>query len=172
MDRRSPQQIVAIGAFSGVVTMVASVFLLYTFLPNPANQISLFDQIIWTIKFEIFALLPLLIGIITIGNERFLSDAIDPLLHKESRTMEVNARFVDNTLQQTVLFIPSLLAISTLITSDQMKIIPALVIVFIVARAVFWFGYHRNPLYRAPGMAATGYMIVGMLLYSAYQIIF
>jgi len=41
----------------------------------------------------------------------------------------------------------------------------ACAIVFVVARAVFWLGYRLNPLYRAPGMSATAYMNLGMILY-------
>ena len=41
---------------------------------------------------------------------------------------------------------------------------------FIVARAVFWLGYRLNPLYRAPGMSATAYMNLGMILYLLFHI--
>ena len=44
----------------------------------------------------------------------------------------------------------------------------ACTIVFVVARVVFWFGYRRHPLYRAPGMSATAYLNLGMILYVLY----
>ena len=46
----------------------------------------------------------------------------------------------------------------------------ACAIVFVVARAVFWLGYRLNPLYRAPGMSATAYMNLGMILYLLFCI--
>jgi hypothetical protein len=41
--------------------------------------------------------------IATVGNSRFLSEAIDPTRHAESRSMEIDGRVVDNTLQQNFL---------------------------------------------------------------------
>jgi hypothetical protein len=44
-----------------------------------------------------------------------------------------------------------------------MRVIPAAALVFVVARIAFWVGYRIHPLYRAFGMAATGYLNVGIL---------
>ena len=46
-----------------------------------------------------------------------------------------------------------------------MRLIPAATIVFIVVRLAFWIGYRIHPLYRAFGMAATGYLNVGLLAF-------
>ena len=58
-------------------------------------------------KRNAFAVIPLLAGIITVGNNRFLSEAIDPTLRKEDAATQINVRVVDNTLQQFVLFASS-----------------------------------------------------------------
>jgi uncharacterized membrane protein YecN with MAPEG domain len=47
----------------------------------------------------------------------------------------------------------------------QLQVVWACAIVFATARLAFWLGYRLNPLYRAPGMAATAYLNLGMLLY-------
>jgi len=57
------------------------------------------------------------------------------------------------------------LALSTVVPLHHLQVIWACVIVFVVARAAFWLGYRINPLYRAPGMSATAYMNLGMILY-------
>jgi hypothetical protein len=44
-----------------------------------------------------------------------------------------------------------------------MRAIPAVTLVFVVARIAFWIGYRIHPLYRAFGMAATGYLNIGLL---------
>jgi hypothetical protein len=41
-------------------------------------------------------------------------------------------------------------------------------IVFVLARIVFWIGYRKDPLLRAPGMAATAYLNLGGLLTAVY----
>jgi hypothetical protein len=43
------------------------------------------------------------------------------------------------------------------------------VIVFIVARIAFWVGYRVHPLYRAFGMAGTGYLNVGILAFALWK---
>lgn len=92
-----------------------------------------------------------------------MSEAIDPTLNKEDLATQINGRVVENTLQQLVLFVLGTLALSVGLAPEQMGIIPAAVIVFVIARIAFWIGYRVHPLYRAFGMAATGYLNVGLL---------
>jgi len=44
-------------------------------------------------------------------------------------------------------------------------------IVFMVARLLFWFGYRLHPLLRAPGMSATAYLNLGMILYVSFALL-
>ncbi|HEX6398371.1 MAG TPA: hypothetical protein VFZ95_13175 [Steroidobacteraceae bacterium] len=46
----------------------------------------------------------------------------------------------------------------------------ACAIVFMVARLPFWIGYRMHPLLRAPGMSATAYLNLGMILYVIYAL--
>jgi hypothetical protein len=52
-----------------------------------------------------------------------------------------------------------------------MRAIPAVVIVFMVARTAFWVGYRIHPLYRAFGMAATGYLNVGIPAFALWKMV-
>jgi len=114
--------------------------------------------------------LPFFIMLASVGNARFLSDAIDPTRHAESPVMEIDGRVVDNTLQQTFVFAVATLALSTVVPLARLQVVYACAIVFVLARIVFWLGYRANPLYRAPGMAATAYMNLGMILYTLYGV--
>jgi hypothetical protein len=38
-----------------------------------------------------------------------------------------------------------------------------------VARMAFWIGYRIDPLYRAFGMGATGYLNVGLLAFAMWK---
>ncbi len=165
------QKIVAVGAASGVVSMMILVALLYWNLPIPDGMDNPFDRVIFTLRMNLVAALPLFIGIVTVGNNRFLSEAIDPLRHAEDRATIINGRFVDNTLQQNFLFLVGTLALSTLLEAASMKLMVALTLVFVIARIVFWIGY-RDPLYRAPGMAATIYMNLCIIVSVLYFLIF
>ena len=164
----SDQKTVAAGAAGGVAGMAALVAFLYHWMPVPY----VISPVAFTLQVDVIALLPLFFGIAAVGNARFLSKAIDPTRHAEDRAMEINGRVVDNTLQQTFVFFASTLALATFLTPQSIKIIPALVAVFVLARVLFWVGYRINPLYRAPGMAATSYMNLGIILADMYFLMF
>ena len=165
------QKIVAIGAASGVAAMIASVFVLYQPWPVNPGLANVSSRLAYTLQANVFAVLPLLIGIMAVGNGRFLSEAIDPTLQKESRAMQINGRVVENTLQQFLMFLVGTLALSVNLTAEQMRAIPAVVVVFVVARIAFWVGYQIHPLYRAFGMAATGYLNVGILAFALWNVL-
>lgn len=166
------QKTVAVGAGSGVVLMVVSVTALYHVLPPISGVTTPLDAVIFTLRMNVLALLPFFVGLVVIGNGRFFSDAINPLRHAEDAKMEVNGRVVDNTLQQQFVFFIGTLALSTFLTGETIKLIVALTMVYILARIVFWIGYRMHPLYRAPGMAATSYMNLGILASVLYLFLF
>jgi MAPEG family len=163
------QRTVAIGAASGVVLMAASVWFLTRVLPIPAIGDMLEDRLAYALRANVFAILPLFIMFIAVGNARFMSEAIDPTKRAESRSMEIGGRVADNTLQQNFVFAIASLTLSTIVPMQYLQVVWACAIVFVVARAGFWLGYRLNPLYRAPGMSATAYMNLGMIGYILYR---
>jgi uncharacterized membrane protein YecN with MAPEG domain len=166
---KSGQKIVAIGAASGVILMSATVWILTRILPPPAIADMLGDRLAYALRANVFATLPLFIMLAKVGNSRFFSEAIDPTKHAESRAMEIDGRVADNTLQQNFVFAIASLALSTMVSLQHLQIVWACAIVFIIARVAFWLGYRLNPLYRAPGMAATAYMSLGMIVYVVFR---
>jgi hypothetical protein len=168
---RTEQKIVAIGAASGVAVMALSVWLLTGFLPKPSIPDAAAERLAYALRANIFAIVPLFVMFIVIGNARFLSEAIDPTRRAESPQMEIDGRVADNTLQQNFVFVVATLALSTVVPIANLQVVWACAIVFVVARIVFWFGYRTNPLYRAPGMSSTAYMNLGMILYVLYALL-
>jgi hypothetical protein len=163
------QKIVGVGAASGVLAMIAGVAVLYHLWPAAVGFSTPGERLAYAFQADAFAVLPLLLGIVAVGNNRFLSEAIDPTLRKEDVATQINGRVVDNTLQQFVLFLVATAALSINLTATEMRLIPAATIIFIVARTVFWIGYRLHPLYRAPGMAATAYLNVGLLGFALWR---
>ena len=166
---KSEQKIVALGAASGVVTMVLSVWILASILPTPPIADALAERLGYALRANVLALVPFFAMLITIGNSRFLSEAIDPTRRAESGPMQIDGRVADNTLQQNFVFAVASLALSTTVPLHHAQVVWACAIVFVVARFVFWLGYRINPLYRAPGMSATAYMNLGMILYVLFR---
>ena len=163
------QKTVAVGAASGVMAMALAVWLLTIALPAPVIADAPGDRLAYTLRANVFAVVPLFIMFIVVGNARFLSAAIDPTRRAESRSMEIDGRVADNTLQQNFVFAIATLALSSVVPLNHLQVVWACAIVFVTARSLFWLGYRINPLYRAPGMSATAYMNLGMIVYLLYR---
>jgi len=151
--------------------MAISVWVLAHLLAAPVIPDTLVDRLAYALSANIFSILPLFVMIAAVGNSRFLSDAIDPTKHAENAKLEIDGRVADNTLQQNFIFFVATLALSTVVPFKNLQIIWALAFVFVAARCVFWLGYRLNPLYRAPGMSATAYMNLGIIVYVLFKII-
>ena len=165
---KTEQTIVAIGAASGVILMILSVWVLTGALSAPVITDSPGERLAYALQANMVAIVPFFVMLISIGNSRFLSDAIDPTRGAESRSMGIDGRVADNTFQQNFVFAVASLAVSTLVPLTHLQVVWACAITFVVARVIFWIGYRINPLYRAPGMSATAYLNLGMILYSLY----
>ena len=168
---RKEQKIVAVGAVTGIAVMAASLWILTRLLPQPLIGDVVAERLAYAVKANIIGVLPLYVMLAANGNARFLSDAIEPTRRAESGSMEIDGRVADNTLQQNFVFTVASLALSTLVPVQRLQVVWACAIVFVVARVAFWFGYRINPLYRAPGMAATAYLNLGIIVYVIYRLI-
>ena len=167
---RTEQKIVAVGAAIGTVAMALSVWTLMQILPIPAIADTSSERLAYALRANVVAIMPFIVMVMTVANSRFLSEAIDPTRHVESRSLEIDRRVADNTLQQTFVFTVATLAASTIVPLHHLQVVWASVIVFVTARAAFWLGYRLNPLYRAPGMSATAFMNLGTVLYVAFSL--
>ena len=158
------QKTVAIGAVSGIVGMVLLVWLISTLMPQPQVIDAPGNRLAYAARWSVVAVLPLFAMLAAVGNARFLSEAIDPTLGKESQKMVVDGRVADNTLQQFVCFLVGITALSVSVPIGWISVIPAVAITFVICRLVFWVGYRIHPLYRAPGFSSTAYMNLFMYI--------
>ncbi len=158
------QKTVALGALSGVAAMAVLVWLLAAIIPPPVVADQAADRLAYALPFAVVAVLPFFFMLAAVGNARFKSEAIDPTLGKEDPVMVVNGRVADNTLQQYVVFLVGMLALSMSLPIDRLNVVAALAITFVVMRVAFWIGYRIKPIHRAFGFASTAYMNLGMLV--------
>ncbi len=164
---RREQKIVAIGASSGIATMLVALFLLTPIMPTPAPDATLAERLAFALRWDALAILPLFAMIVAVGNARFLSEAIDPTAGQESQAMLINGHVADNSVQQYLLFLMATLAVAAS-AGARMGVISAAAAIFIVARIAFWIGYRIDPLYRAFGMSSTAYLSVALGIYAAW----
>ena len=77
---RPEQKIVAIGAASGIAAMLLAVWLLTKALPSPRLADEVGARLAYALGANVFALVPFFVMLITVGNSRFLSDAMSTFL--------------------------------------------------------------------------------------------
>lgn len=112
--------------------------------------------------------LTLLVGIAIAANRRFfISDAIDGSRIPENHALEINLRYNQNTLEQVVLAAIAWTGLALALPHERLALIPALAILFAVARALFWIGYLIAPGARALGFALTFYPTVAAFIWLA-----
>lgn len=125
-------------------------------------------RMLLTLKcFCVAVLFCLVTGVEAVAHERLTSPAFDPLLRFETKRLRVNQRYLQNTVEQIIVFGAALFGLAAYCADGfAMRAVVATTVVWILARAAFWLGYHRSAALRglgAPGMALS--MIV--LLYVA-----
>ena len=157
------QRKVLAGAASGIASMALAMWLLTSVLPH-ANAPTAGDRLAYAAAANAFAALILFAMLAAVGNGRFLSQAIDPTLGREDQKIIIDGRVCDNTTQQFLVFAAATLGLAANIAEDDLHVVAAAAIVFVVARILFWIGYRIHPLYRAFGFAATAYLNAGLLV--------
>ncbi len=85
----------------------------YFFMPPLSRDVDLVSRLVFAIECCcVAALLCFLTGIEAVAHQRLGSPAIDPLAGCESRRMQIDLRYLQNTLEQLLVFIPGLLALA------------------------------------------------------------
>jgi len=132
--------------------------------PIPAME-NLIPRLIFALKCWCVAVLfTLVMGVEAVAHERLGSPAFDPLARFETRRLRVNKRYLQNTLEQTVVFAAALFGLAVYCpTGLAMRAVVATTVVWVLARFAFWIGYHRSAAMRglgAPGMALSLIVLV------------
>jgi uncharacterized MAPEG superfamily protein len=108
------------------------------------------------------ALFCLVSGVEAVAHERLTSPAFDPLAGFATRRLSINLRYLQNTLEQFVLFAIGLFGLAAYCPDGaSMRAVAATALVWVAARIAYWIGYHQSPALRGVGAAS---MVMGMLV--------
>jgi hypothetical protein len=112
----------------------------------------------------------LVAGVEAVAHERLQGDSFDPLAGHQTKRLQVNLRYLQNTLEQLVIFAVGLFGLAFYLDSgESMRLVVATTVVWILNRFAFWIGYHRSAALR--GLGAPSMMIgLVMLLYVVARI--
>jgi hypothetical protein len=146
-----------------VPVAIALWFLVAYLVPLPEWIEGVPARLLFALKcVSVAALFCLGTGVEAVAHERLVSPAIDPLRGYETRRLRVNQRYLQNTLEQFVLYAVGLFGLAVYVAHPGPVL--ATTVVWMVARAAFWIGYHRGSAqraYGAPGLALS----LAVLLY-------
>lgn len=107
----------------------------------------------------LFTLVP---GVSAVAHERLHAPAFDPLRGHETRRMRVNQRYLQNTLEQTVIFLVGLFGLAVYLEDgNQMRAVLATAVVWTLRRLAFWAGYHVSSTWRVLGAPS---ILLGQLM--------
>jgi uncharacterized MAPEG superfamily protein len=167
MQRRAG---IGIIAGSGLVALALWLAIRHLAPPVPGME-TLGARMVFALKCCVLATLFCLVtGIEAVAHERLQSSAFDPLGGHETTRLRVNLRYLQNTLEQWMVFAVGLFGLAAYSPGGAaMRAVEATTAVWILARLAFWAGYHRSAAMRglgAPGMALS--LIV--LLYVAARV--
>jgi uncharacterized MAPEG superfamily protein len=144
---------------------------LYHWLPPLAGMDSVGARMQVALKCVALATLFCLVaGVEAVAHERLQSNAFDPLQGHETERLRVNLRYLQNTLEQIVIFAAGLFGLAAYLDSGAaMRIVIATTVIWILNRFAFWIGYHRSAAMRGLGAPSMAVSLL-MLLYVAARI--
>ncbi|MBA3677486.1 MAG: hypothetical protein H0W74_08810 [Sphingosinicella sp.] len=146
-------------ALSGLVAAALWFGIRYGVSPIPGMEL-LGARMLFALKCSSFAtLFCLVLGVEAVAHERLQSPAFDPLVNFETKRLRVNLRYLQNTLEQLVIFFVAIFGLTAYSPDgDSMRAVLATTIVWIAGRFAFWVGYHISAAMRgigAPGVIVT-----------------
>jgi len=109
-------------------------------------------------------------GVEAVAHERLQSAAFDPLAGVETRRLRVNLRYLQNTLEQLIIFAVGLFGLAVYLDDGgSMRVLPAVTVIWILNRYTFWVGYHRSAAMRGLGAPSMAVGLI-MLLYVVFRV--
>ena len=165
-DWRAERKSGMIAIAVSVLISLVSFYCLEHLLPPLTGMDSLGARMVVALKCTAAAtLFCLVVGIEAVAHERLQSPAFDPLAGSETKRLRVNLRYLQNTLEQLIVFGVGLFGLALYRTDGSaMRPLPAVTAIWILNRYAFWIGYHRSAAMRGLGAPSMAIGLV-MLLY-------
>lgn len=139
----------------GNLSWLSAAALAYAFWPQVAARPAVADRLAFAAE---LAIAPAAVALLMVGSCFRLFDtaqAEDPFAGAESHAWKVNQRVLQNTVEQIVIFLPALFALSVRVDHARLQVLPMAVSLWCAGRLLFWLGYRKSVIWRAPGFDWT-----------------
>lgn len=170
-DWRAERKVGMAVIVASLLVSLAIYFALVRLLPPLAGMDGLGERMLVALKCLAAAtLFSFVTGIESVAHERLQSAAFDPLVGVETKRLRVNLRYLQNTLEQLIIFGVALFGLAAYLASgSSMRALPAVTVIWILNRYTFWIGYHRSAAMRGLGAPSMAVGLI-MLLYVVARI--
>lgn len=125
------------------------------------------DRLALVAKAAVFAVLPALAAIAVVAAQRLNSTHFSGGCVKRDCALDINARFIQNTFEQFLLFLVGSAALALYVLPADAKAVPVLAALFLAGRGLYWWGYHHNTYVRSFGFGVTFYPTVAVYAWLA-----
>lgn len=130
------------------------------------------DRLALVIKCMVFAILPAMAAIAIVAAQRLNPDMWIGQKVRPYSSLDINTRFILNTVEQFILFLVGLSGISLYVPVSEARTVPILAALFLIGRTLFWVGYHKNPYLRAFGFGLTFYPTLVVFMWLIVRSVF
>lgn len=152
--------ILAISGFLG--------YYIFTWNIKLQGEATQFSKFLFALRWQALSGTTLLFSIFRVGFARGRTGAIDPLSGDSDAKIAAYTRPLQNTLEQLLLNVVGQLALSTYLEPQNLRLIPALVLAFVVGRILFFIGY---PNKRGAGFMLTFFPTIATYLANLYFLV-
>lgn len=153
----------AVQASIGAAIVASALYCGYHYgesIPVPKEPLDMSTNLAYAFRCLFPLVLVQFFFIARVGNIRFVTKASNPLSGNE-HLVQLQKNISNNTLEQLVMFAIGILSLSTLLaTQQELRFIPILCSLFVVARVLFAIGYSIQPRYRSIGMSMNFQLLV------------
>jgi hypothetical protein len=163
------QLLIALGMLAAVIACLAAAY--FALGSRPDAPVATAERLALAWRWMLVPGLCLLAGIGFTANRRFfMPAAIDGEREVPSRSFEINLRYNQNTLEQTVMAAIAWTGLALTLAPRDLGLIPALAGLFAFGRDAFWVGYLSATWARAFGLGLTAYPTFAALAWLAFQL--
>jgi len=124
---------------------------------------SMSGRVAYAMRWQSIEILPLLLGVGSMATSRFFGD-LSTIRGNSNPKIGIQSRFLQNTLEQFALAVPTQLGLAISGDTHDVCRIPILVIAFVCGRILFWFGYVAPCLFSGLDNSAAGRRAFGFAL--------
>ena len=159
-QRRTAMLAIAISLAAGAGLWVA----IRHHAPIPAGMDDIGARLAFAVKALLLAcIFSLGMAVEAVAHERLQTNAFDPLAGHGARRLLVNQRYLQNTVEQFILFAVGLVGLALYSPDgDAMRAVTASTVTWLLARIAFWIGYHRSAALR--GLGAWSMLLSQLML--------